>query len=147
MSFVEKWILTVFAINPELESLARNVEREIAVKAKRVTVDTVADINNVLRLVNAKNAYCNLRVIYNSFLEVLSAKERDVLLSCAAKVSVSDIARNLGVQRNTVYRILKKAFAKCKKVLKELDYTEKELEREFMWLTPVHEIFEVKKAA
>ena len=143
---MENWIVTVFKINPELEILARCAEKRALEKAKRPSFNTQEDVMEVLNLVNEKNAYFNLRVIFNSFKDALSKNEFDMLSLYAKGVGVSDIARSVNAQRTTVYRILKKALTKCELSLKSLDYNTDSLEKEFLWLPLVANIMNAKAA-
>lgn len=142
MSLTDNWIITVFKINPQLDKLAYKAEKEATERARRRGYDTFNDVSVVLESVNRKNAYFNLRVIYNSFLDALSDEEMRTVNDVIGGVSITDIARSSGIHRNSVYRTLKKAFKKCENVLGALDYSEKSMEKEFLWLLPVAELMQ-----
>lgn len=137
---MEEWIFAICEINPMLETLAYKAERAATIKAKRSGNNTMKEVNEVLRLINKKNAYFNLRVIYNSMMDALSERESDVLSLSSSGVSVIEIASRLGIQRTSVYKILGRAIDKCRKEIKELGYDENELKKEFLFLSEIESI-------
>lgn len=142
---LKDWIFTICEINPWLDTLAERAERNVEKLALCHGRNTDADINKVIKFINLKNAYCNLRVIYNSMMNALTDKEAAVLLLAITDSPVVQKAADLGLSRESYYRTLNKALKKCKLEILALGYDDTHPEKEFLHIKPVIDLFNRRK--